>query len=65
MTDLDINKHAGELSTNEVNKTGAVLNDSCQFKTTAHMLNRNSTRQHSSLRCHGQRVVQQRGSLDG
>ena len=38
-TDIDINKHAGELSTDEVNKNETVLNNSCQFKIPAHMLN--------------------------
>ena len=42
MTDIDINKHAGELSTDEVNKIETVLNNYCQFKIPAHMLNRNS-----------------------
>ena len=32
---------AGELSTDEVNKIETVLNNSCQFKIPAHMLNRN------------------------
>ena len=41
-TDIDINKHAGELSTDEVNKNETVLIDSCQFKIPANMLNRNS-----------------------
>ena len=41
-TDIDINKHAGELSTDDVNKSETVLNNSCQFKIPAHMLNRNS-----------------------
>ena len=36
------NKHAGELSTDEVNKNETVLNNSCQFKIPAHTLNRNS-----------------------
>ena len=42
MTDIDINEHAGELSTDEVNKNETVSNNSCQFKIPAHMLNRNS-----------------------
>ena len=33
---------AGELSTDEVNKTETVLNNSCEFKLPAHMLNGNS-----------------------
>ena len=37
-----LNKHAGELSTDEVNKNETVLNNSFQFKIPAHMLNRNS-----------------------
>ena len=36
------NKHAGELATDEVNMNDTVLNNSCQFKIPAHMLNRNS-----------------------
>ena len=41
-TVCDINKQAGELSTDEVNKKETVLKNSCQFKIPAHMLNRNS-----------------------
>ena len=41
--DIDLNKRAGELSTDEVNKIAAVLKNSCQFKIPAHMLNRNRT----------------------
>ena len=41
-TDIDLDKRAGELSTDEVNKIETVLNNSCQFKILAHMLNRNS-----------------------
>ena len=42
-TDIDINKHAGELSTDEVNKSETVLNNSCQFKIPAHILSPWST----------------------
>ena len=41
-TDTDLDKRAGELSTDDVNKIETVLNNSCQFKIPAHMLNRNS-----------------------
>ena len=41
VSDADFNKFAGELSTDEVNKIATVLNNSCQFKILAHMLNRN------------------------
>ena len=65
VSDIDIGKHAGELSTDEVDKIETVLNISYQFKIPAHMLNRNSAHEkHHSLRCHGQRVVQQREDLD-
>ena len=39
--DIDIDKRAGKLSTDEVNKIETVLNNSCQFKIAAHMLKRN------------------------
>ena len=41
MTVIEIDKRAGELSTDEVNKIQTLLNNSCQFKIPAHMLNRN------------------------
>ena len=40
-----LNKHAGERSTDEVNKNETVLNNSCQFKILAHTLNRNRSSQ--------------------
>ena len=61
MTVTDINKHAGELSTDEVSKIETVLNNSCQLKIPVHMLHRDSTRHHHGLRCHGQGVVQREG----
>ena len=67
MTNIDINKRAGELSTDGVNKFETVLNNNCQAKIPVHMLNRpnrESTRHHQSLLCHGQGVVQQRQGLD-
>eukprot|EP00450_Noctiluca_scintillans_P038949 CAMPEP_0194478402 /NCGR_PEP_ID=MMETSP0253-20130528/1857_1 /TAXON_ID=2966 /ORGANISM="Noctiluca scintillans" /LENGTH=152 /DNA_ID=CAMNT_0039317483 /DNA_START=56 /DNA_END=514 /DNA_ORIENTATION=+ len=39
--DIDLNKRAGELTTDEVNKIVAVLNNPLQFKIPAYMLNRN------------------------
>ena len=36
----DLNKHAEELFTDEVEMIATVLNNSCQFKTPAHMLNK-------------------------
>ena len=42
VSDIDIGKRAGELSTDEVNKIETVLNNSYQFKIPAYMLNRNS-----------------------
>ena len=41
--DIDLNKRADELSTDEVNKIATVLNNSCQFKISTHMLNRNKS----------------------
>ena len=43
--DIDLNKHADELSTDEVEMIATVLNNSCQFKIPAHMLNRNRSAQ--------------------
>ena len=43
VSDIDLDKRAGELSTDEVNKTETVLNNSCQFKIPAHMLNRSGS----------------------
>ena len=40
--DIDLDKRAGELSTDEVNKIETVSNNSCQFKIPVHMFNRNS-----------------------
>ena len=42
---IDLNKHADELFTDEVEMTATVLNNSCQFKIPAHMLNRNRSAQ--------------------
>ena len=39
---IDLNKRADELSTDEVNKNETVLNKSFQFKIPVHMFNRNS-----------------------
>ena len=39
-TVVDLDKLAGELSTDDVNKIETLLNNSCQFKIPAHMLNR-------------------------
>ena len=41
--DIDLNKRADEFSTDEVNEIATVLNNSCQFKIPAHMLNRNKS----------------------
>ena len=41
-TDIDINKHAGEHSTDDVNKNETVLNNNCQLEIPAHMLSQNS-----------------------
>ena len=43
--DIDLNKHAEELSTDEVEMIATVLNNSFQFKIPAHMLNRNRSAQ--------------------
>merc|ERR1712226_243057 len=39
--DIDLNKRAGELDVNEINKIVAVLGNPLQFKVPAWMLNRN------------------------
>ena len=39
--DIDLNKRAGELTTDEINKVVAVINNPQQFKIPAWMLNRN------------------------
>ena len=43
--DIDLNKCEDELSTDEVNKIATVLNNSCQFKISAHVLNRSRSAQ--------------------
>ena len=43
--DIDLNKHAEELFTDEVEMIETVLNNSCQFKIPAHMLTRNRSTQ--------------------
>ena len=43
--DIDLNKHAEELFTDEVEMIETVLNNRCQFKIPAHMLNRNRSAQ--------------------
>ena len=43
--DIDLNMHADELFTDEVEMIATVLNHSCQFKIPAHTLNRNRTAQ--------------------
>ena len=65
--DIDLNKRADVLSTDEVDKIATVLNNSCQFKIPAHMLNlrQKRTRHHRSPRCHEQGITQQRDGLGG
>ena len=41
VSDIDINKRAGELITDEVNKTVTLLNNPLQFKIRVYMLDRN------------------------
>ena len=65
--DIDLNKHADELSTDEVEMIATVLNNSCQFKIPAHMLNRNRSAQDITVDndCHKQGLRQQRDGLGG
>ena len=47
--DIDPNKRADKLSTDEGNKIATVLNNSCQFKMLSHMLNRNRGAQDTTV----------------
>ena len=49
--DIELNKHADELFTDEVEMIAIVLNNSCQFKIPAHMLNRNRSAQDITVVC--------------